>query len=63
MVNKIFLVSYYNEGDWYLTRISASDFGNAQEVCKRRGLKLLGEHQFTLCWPFGWLLSLCIDRA
>jgi hypothetical protein len=57
MDNKTFLVSYYNEGDWYLTRISALGFENAEEICKRHGLTLLGEHKFTLRWPLGWLAS------
>jgi hypothetical protein len=55
---KRFLVRYYNKGEWYGTSVYAEDVEDASQICKRHGLQLDGEHKFTICWPFGWIVEL-----
>jgi len=57
-----FLVRYYNNGKWYGTHIYATDWGNADSICKRHNLQLDGEHILTVSGIFGYILNFFIKE-
>ena len=56
-----FLAEYFHDGSWWSVEFFASDFDDAEVICKAHNLKLLGEHKMTIpAIAGGWLPSLII---
>lgn len=59
--NTKFLAEYYHDGSWWGLHFFATDFEDAEVICRAHNLKLLGEHKMTLPAVGGaWLPNLII---
>lgn len=57
--NKKFLASYYHNGSWWNLSFYATDWDDAETICRKLNLRLDGEHMMTIpAYGGSWIPSL-----